>query len=77
MYSTEQYIYSHEPSHSALWNDYIRQGSRFKAGEIKVKTRQTAEGVDDSTLLTWQVLSPSDSSELRKITTKESLVIII
>ncbi len=49
----------------------------FKAGEIKAKTKQTAVGGDDSTLLTWQVLFSSDSSGLRKITSKESLVVII
>lgn len=51
--------------------------NRFKAGEIKAKTKQSAVGGDDGTLLTWQVLFSSDSSGLRKITTKESLVIII
>lgn len=51
--------------------------NRFKAGEIKAKTKQTAVGGDDGSLLTQQVLFSSDSSGLRKITTKESLVIII
>lgn len=56
MHSTEPCVYSQRSSHSSSVKRLYPPGeplNRFKAGEIKAKTKQTAVGGDDSTLTTY------------------------